>query len=243
LTKIEPPCGILSLKQQAQKTLKGVREKKQITYKGKLINITADFSTETLKTRRACSEIFWALNETNFSPRILYPAKLSFKIERAIKIFHNKQILKPYMTTKPPLQKSLQGILHIEDESKQNHKKMGSIKSQEKKRQSESSIDSAAHNPILKQLNDRSHHIPINIKTECQQTQLPHQKTSFSKLVKKEDWTTSCLQETHLIDRNKHWLRVKDEEGLPSQWPPKIGKSSNTYIRQSRLQTYIGQMR
>jgi hypothetical protein len=32
--------------------LKSVREKKQITYKGKPIKITADFSTETLKARR-----------------------------------------------------------------------------------------------------------------------------------------------------------------------------------------------
>jgi hypothetical protein len=39
------------------------------------------------------------------------------------------------MTTKPPLQKILQGILHTQDESKQNHKSMGSIKLQEKKRQ------------------------------------------------------------------------------------------------------------
>jgi hypothetical protein len=34
-----------------QRILKAVREKKQITYKGKLIKITADFSTETLKAR------------------------------------------------------------------------------------------------------------------------------------------------------------------------------------------------
>jgi hypothetical protein len=33
--------------------LKTVKEKKQITYKGKPIKITADFSTETLKARRA----------------------------------------------------------------------------------------------------------------------------------------------------------------------------------------------
>jgi hypothetical protein len=39
------------------------------------------------------------------------------------------------MTTKPPLQKILQGILHTEDESKQNHERMRSIKPQEKKRQ------------------------------------------------------------------------------------------------------------
>jgi hypothetical protein len=37
------------------------------------------------------------------------------------------------MTTKPLLQKILQGILHKEDESKQNHKRMGSVKPQEKK--------------------------------------------------------------------------------------------------------------
>jgi hypothetical protein len=54
--------------------LKVVREKKQITYKGKSIKITADFSMETLKARMALSEVLWALNENNFNPRILYPA-------------------------------------------------------------------------------------------------------------------------------------------------------------------------
>jgi hypothetical protein len=62
-------------------------------HKGKPIKIT-DFSTETLKTRRAWNEVFWALNEDNFSPRILYPAKLSFKIDGGIKVFNNKQKLK-----------------------------------------------------------------------------------------------------------------------------------------------------
>jgi hypothetical protein len=54
--------------------LNAVREKKkQITYKGKPIKITTDFSMETLKARRAWSEVFRALNENNFNPRILYP--------------------------------------------------------------------------------------------------------------------------------------------------------------------------
>jgi hypothetical protein len=39
------------------------------------------------------------------------------------------------MTTKPPLQKILQGILSTESESKQNHERGGNTKSQEKKRQ------------------------------------------------------------------------------------------------------------
>jgi hypothetical protein len=69
-----------------------------------------------------------------FSPKVLYQAKLSFKIDGAIKTLHNKQKLKQYMTTKPPLQKCLQGILHAEDESQENHGRMGNIKPQEKKR-------------------------------------------------------------------------------------------------------------
>jgi hypothetical protein len=39
------------------------------------------------------------------------------------------------MTTKPPLQKILQGILHTENESKQNHERAGNTKPEEKKRQ------------------------------------------------------------------------------------------------------------
>jgi hypothetical protein len=69
------------------------------------------------------------------NPRALYPAKISFKIDGAIKVFHNKQKLKQYMTTKPPLPKFLQGILHTENENKQNHERTGNTKPQEKKRQ------------------------------------------------------------------------------------------------------------
>jgi hypothetical protein len=106
-----------------ERVLKAVREKKQITYKPSnkktiKIKITADFSMETLKARRVWNEVFRALNENNFNPKILYPAKLSLKIDGAIKVFHDKQKLKQYMTSKPPLQKILQGILHTENESK-----------------------------------------------------------------------------------------------------------------------------
>jgi hypothetical protein len=39
------------------------------------------------------------------------------------------------MTTEPPLQKILQGILHTERESKKNHERAVNTKPQEKKRQ------------------------------------------------------------------------------------------------------------
>jgi hypothetical protein len=62
-------------------------------------------------------------------------ANQSFKIDGIIKVFHDKQKLKQYLTTRPPLQKILQGILHTENESKQNHERTGITKPQEKKRQ------------------------------------------------------------------------------------------------------------
>ena len=47
-------------------------------------------------------------------PRILYPARLSLKIEREIKCFPDKQKLKEFMTTKQPLQEILRGTLYGE---------------------------------------------------------------------------------------------------------------------------------
>jgi hypothetical protein len=66
--------------------LTAVRKKEQETDKGTPVKIRADFSVEILKARRTWSEVFQALNENNFNPRILYPEKLSSKIDRAIKI-------------------------------------------------------------------------------------------------------------------------------------------------------------
>jgi tRNA A37 threonylcarbamoyladenosine dehydratase len=73
-----------------ERILKAVREKTQITYKGKPTKITADFSTETLKARRTWSEVYQTLNENNFNPRIHYLAKLSFKIDGTIKQNHER---------------------------------------------------------------------------------------------------------------------------------------------------------
>jgi hypothetical protein len=50
-----------------ERTLQAVREEKEM-YNGKHIKITAEFTTETSKTRRAWSEVSWALNENNFQP-------------------------------------------------------------------------------------------------------------------------------------------------------------------------------
>jgi hypothetical protein len=58
------------------------------------------------------------MKESNCQPRLINTAKLSFLIEREIKIFHNKEKLKEFVTTKPALQKILKGRLHIEEETR-----------------------------------------------------------------------------------------------------------------------------
>ena len=73
--------------------MKAAREKHQITYRWKPIQITANFSTQTLKCRRAWNNILQAMKEHGCQPRILYPEKITFRFEDEIKSFHDKEKL------------------------------------------------------------------------------------------------------------------------------------------------------
>ena len=57
-----------------ERILKSTREKQQITYKGTPIRLSADFSAETLQSRREWHDIFKVMEGKNLQPRILYPA-------------------------------------------------------------------------------------------------------------------------------------------------------------------------
>ena len=70
--------------------LRAARQKK-IIYIGTPIRLSTDFSAETLQARREWNDIFKILKDKNFQPRILYPAKLSFRYDGEIKAFPDKQ--------------------------------------------------------------------------------------------------------------------------------------------------------
>ena len=55
-----------------RKNFKAAREKGQLTYKGRPIRITSDFSTETLKARRAWAEVLQTLKDHKCQSRLLY---------------------------------------------------------------------------------------------------------------------------------------------------------------------------
>nr|KAF6392465.1 hypothetical protein mPipKuh1_007679 [Pipistrellus kuhlii] len=91
--------------------LKAARERQKVTYKGTPIRLATDFSTETYQARREWDEIYKVMQRKGLNPRILYPAKLSIKIEGEIRSFKDKKRLKEFISTKPAMQEMLKGLL------------------------------------------------------------------------------------------------------------------------------------
>ena len=95
---------------QKERILEAAREKETVTYKGLPIRLSADFSKETLQARRGWKEVFQVMKGKGLHPRLLYPAKLSFRMEGKIKCFSDKVKLKKFIITKPLLYEMLKGL-------------------------------------------------------------------------------------------------------------------------------------
>ena len=81
----------LSKIEYKEKLLKAARENQ---IKGIPIRLTADLSKETLQARREWQDIFKVMKGKNLQPRFLYPARISFRFDREIKTFTDKQKLR-----------------------------------------------------------------------------------------------------------------------------------------------------
>ena len=94
-----------------ERILKAAREKQQVTKKGNPIHLAADLSSEALQARREWQDIFKVLKGKNLQPRLLYPERISFKIDGEIKSFSDKQKSREFSTIKPVLQQMLKGLI------------------------------------------------------------------------------------------------------------------------------------
>ena len=94
-----------------ERILKAAREKETVTFKGVPIRLSADFSKETLQARQGWKDIFQVMKGKDLHPRLLYPAKLSFRMEGQIKCFPDKVELKEFIITKPLLYEVLKGLI------------------------------------------------------------------------------------------------------------------------------------
>ena len=98
-------------KTKHERILKAAREKQQVSYKGNSICLTADLPAETLQARRKWQNIFKVLKGKNLQPRLLYLARISFKIDGEIESCSDKQQLRGFSTIKPALQQMLNGLI------------------------------------------------------------------------------------------------------------------------------------
>ena len=94
-----------------EKILKATREKQRITYKGVPIRLSVDFSKDTLQARQDWQEVFKVMKSEDLQTRLLYPAKLLFRMEVQIKYFPDKVKLKGFIITKPLLYEMLKGLI------------------------------------------------------------------------------------------------------------------------------------
>ena len=73
------------------------------------MTLSSDFTTEAFQARREWYEIFKMMKSKDLQPRLLYPARLSFKIKGEIRIFTDKNKLKEFVNTEPVMQQMLKG--------------------------------------------------------------------------------------------------------------------------------------
>ena len=106
-----------------ERILKEAREKQEVTCKGNPLCLTAYISAETLQARRELKDIFKVLKEKNLQPRLLYLARISFKIDGEIKSFSDKKKLREFSTTKPALQQMLKGLIQSRNRREEKRSK------------------------------------------------------------------------------------------------------------------------
>ena len=94
-----------------ERILKAAREKETVTYKGVPMRPSADFSKETLQAGRCWEEVLKVMKDKDLHPRLLYPAKLSFRMEGEIKCFPDKVKLNEFIITNCLLYEMLKGLI------------------------------------------------------------------------------------------------------------------------------------
>ena len=77
-----------------------------MTYKGNPISLAGDLSAG----QKGMAGYIYSTKRENLQPRLLYLARISFKIDGEIKNFSDKQKLREFSTIKLALQQILKGL-------------------------------------------------------------------------------------------------------------------------------------
>jgi hypothetical protein len=172
-----------------------------------------------LKAKTAWSKVFWALNENNINPRIVYPVKLSFKIDVEVKVYQYKQKLKQYMITKSPCKRFFKEFC---TQTMKTNKTMNGQAVPNQRRKKDKEIDSGAHNQTIKQQkNQMTEIIYLSIITlNVNRLNSPKKDTIWQTGLKRKIQQSVAYRRPISLTETTTRLGERLEEDLPSQWLP-----------------------
>ena len=90
--------------------LKDSKGEKGSNRQGSLNKVSNWLLNGNTPSQKRMAKIFQVMRTRGLQPRLLYPARLSIKIEGQIKSFPDKKSLKEYSSIKPALQEMLKGL-------------------------------------------------------------------------------------------------------------------------------------
>ena len=152
----------------------------------------------------------------NLQPRLLFPARISFKIYGEIKSFSDKQDLREFNTTKPTTTNIKQ--IYIVKKYKRRKKDLQNQPQTSKKMGTGSYISIITLN--VNGLND------------------PTKRHRLAEQIQKQEPYICCLQETHFRPKDTNRLKVRGWKNIFQKYTCKCEAkecwSSNLHIRQNR---------
>ena len=119
---------LMKTKHKGKKYIKSRKGKATSNIQGKphMLNSWSFSRNSACQKEMKWQDIFKVLKGKNLQPRLLYPARISFKIDGEIKRFSDKQKLREFRMTKPALQQTLKWLMGVK---KYKRKKERSTKS------------------------------------------------------------------------------------------------------------------
>jgi hypothetical protein len=152
-----------------------------------------------MKARKSWTDVIQTLREPKCQPRLLYPAKLSITIDGETKVFHDKTKSTQYLSTNPALQRLIKG----KHQHKDGNYTLEARFNKPKRRQPQE------QNPNFNKKNNRKQHYFSLISLNINGLNSPIKRHGLTDWLHKQDPTFYCLQESHLREKDRHYLRVK----------------------------------
>jgi hypothetical protein len=158
-----------------------------------------------MKARGACTDVIQTLREHKCQPRLLYPAKLSITIDRETKVFHYKTKFTHYLSMNLALQRII---------TEKKKKPIQGQKPRPRKSKKVTNLKEDSHKNRMPRSTTTKKKIGSNnyfslLSLNINGLNTPIKRHRLTDWLHKQYPTFCCLQETHLREKDRHYLRMK----------------------------------